>query len=772
MFMAGISKTMATPPLIITQPLSQSAVAGTNISFSVGAAGTAPLRFQWRLNGTNLHGGGVYSGVTSNVLTLKDIRSYHSGAFDVTVTNVEGSITSAPATLVLSPISWPGHKPHRQIQSMWITNGIAYLTSVSGYSGLSIMDVGDPMNAVQIGHWSVSGWVDQISVRDRYAYLNADNQLKILDVSNPLNPFLAGTFPVGGACAFGSNYLCLATGTNFLVLDASNPTNLAQIGAIAIPADRVIVEGRYAYAIGSSTASSPLSIIDLANPSNPQRVSWYDLSGWTGGFAKRGNYVFVGNQSALVVLDVRSPHNPKFVSSLYGLPSYPNDVAVYDHFVLVSCYWHGLAIVDVGDPAHPTQVAFYRTGTRVRSASGFINSVTVDGHYAHLSTDYGLQILDIQNPATPKLVGGDVQATEVAIEGTNAYVIDPLSGLHVVNIADPSRPVQVGVFDFIGYARCVAVSGTRAYVVEGDYREPIILNVLDISDPSNMGILGSCTIDAFGSSWNVDLEFEVVISGNHAFVAGGLAGLAIIDVRNSSQPVLRALLESPSVGVAIESDFAYVAPGNPGYSGSLGFSVVNVSNTTNPVVMGGWDTSVGYAYRIALGGNYAFLANGSAGVQVLNITDPNDPYRVANYPSNATDIAIRGSRAYVTGRGLSILDITSPFTPALETQFKTAGSSVALALNGNQAYVADGTWGLAIVSLPIAASPATLRNPRLTGSGFSFDVLGTTKVEYVVESCTNLSSPFWSSRTTNAAPFQFIEPAGNGPVRFYRARNM
>jgi len=45
------------PPGITSQPLSQTASAGTNVTFTVGATGSNPLSYQWRLGGSNIIGG-------------------------------------------------------------------------------------------------------------------------------------------------------------------------------------------------------------------------------------------------------------------------------------------------------------------------------------------------------------------------------------------------------------------------------------------------------------------------------------------------------------------------------------------------------------------------------------------------------------------------------------------------------------------------------------------------------------------------------------------
>ena len=87
-----------TPPAIAAQPTNQTAIAGTKVTFGESASGTLPLSFQWRFNGTNL------AAATSTLLMLTNVQTSQSGNYDVVITNIAGSITSAVAGLtVLSP---------------------------------------------------------------------------------------------------------------------------------------------------------------------------------------------------------------------------------------------------------------------------------------------------------------------------------------------------------------------------------------------------------------------------------------------------------------------------------------------------------------------------------------------------------------------------------------------------------------------------------------------------------------------------------------------
>jgi hypothetical protein len=57
-------------------------------------------------------------------------------------------------------------------------------------------------------------------------------------------------------------------------------------------------------------------------------------------------------------------------------------------------------------------------------------------------------------------------ADGVAIAGDYAYVADRPSGLHVIDISDPTNPVSAGSYDTPGTAYDVAISGDHAYVAD------------------------------------------------------------------------------------------------------------------------------------------------------------------------------------------------------------------------------------------------------------------------------------------------------------------
>jgi hypothetical protein len=85
-------------PTITTQPADKTVTAGQTATFSVVAAGTAPLSYQWQKNAADITGATAAS-YTTPVTTTADSGEL----FRVVVSNSAGNITSNTATLTVNP---------------------------------------------------------------------------------------------------------------------------------------------------------------------------------------------------------------------------------------------------------------------------------------------------------------------------------------------------------------------------------------------------------------------------------------------------------------------------------------------------------------------------------------------------------------------------------------------------------------------------------------------------------------------------------------------
>jgi len=135
-------------PLINLPPASQDKNSGDTVTFSVGALGTQPLSFQWRKDGV------AKAGATQSALTLTNLQGPDPGSYDVVVSNVWGSATSAVALLSVNLALPDGFNPG--------VSGGVYAVAVQP----------DGMMLVGGNFYSLGG-----QIRDNIGRLNADGTL-------------------------------------------------------------------------------------------------------------------------------------------------------------------------------------------------------------------------------------------------------------------------------------------------------------------------------------------------------------------------------------------------------------------------------------------------------------------------------------------------------------------------------------------------------------------------------------------------------------------
>jgi hypothetical protein len=82
---------------ITSAPVSQRAIAGDTVRFSVSAIGANPIRFQWGRNGLAL------PGETTAGLTIHNVSEAHAGTYSVIASAVGAAVASANATLDVEP---------------------------------------------------------------------------------------------------------------------------------------------------------------------------------------------------------------------------------------------------------------------------------------------------------------------------------------------------------------------------------------------------------------------------------------------------------------------------------------------------------------------------------------------------------------------------------------------------------------------------------------------------------------------------------------------
>lgn len=111
------------PPKILSNPVTQQAIAGRPTTFSVQASGSGPFNYKWTKDGKDI-------GIDGSRLMLSYVKPDDAGSYRVQVSNQFGQVVSSPAVLsVLDPLSITA-----QPVSMTVQEGQAVILTVSASS--------------------------------------------------------------------------------------------------------------------------------------------------------------------------------------------------------------------------------------------------------------------------------------------------------------------------------------------------------------------------------------------------------------------------------------------------------------------------------------------------------------------------------------------------------------------------------------------------------------------------------------------------------------
>ncbi len=202
--------------------------------------------------------------------------------------------------------------------------------------------------------------------------------------------------------------------------------------------------------------------------------------------------------------------------------------------------------------------------------------------------------------------------------------------------------------------------------------------------------------------------YDVFATNGYAYVAAGEAGLVIVDVSDPTDPKLavasalstgsglfsREDTDGTAQGVAVQGDYAYIA------DGTNGLVVIDVSNPLSPSQVGGYDTD-GDARAVAVSGNHAYLADGINGMVVVDISNATAPEfagQKVTAPTELNDIHVSGNVVYVSRSNSSVAeyDVSDPTAPTHNDAEGFGGSDInVLGIHENATHifaaVEDGT---------------------------------------------------------------------------------
>jgi hypothetical protein len=163
----------------------------------------------------------------------------------------------------------------------------------------------------------------------------------------------------------------------------------------------------------------------------------------------------------------------------------------------------------------------------------------------------------------------------------------------------------------------------------------------------------------------------VAVAGDYAYVADRWAGLTIYDIGNPLAPSLAARLNIGEVGDVS----AVFLSGKYAYLGGWGLRVVDVSSFPHLTVVGYEESETALFERITVSGNHAYAAT-SSGFWIYDVTDPTRPtLRSQRFDGMAYGVAVSGTYAYVANgtNGLGVYNVANPDAPVSVARFAPVG---------------------------------------------------------------------------------------------------
>jgi hypothetical protein len=318
----------------------------------------------------------------------------------------------------------------------------------------------------------------------------------------------------------------------------------------------------------------------------------------------------------------------------------PTSDAPGQNFALVAAGTGGLVVVNVGQATTPSLV-------RQIALPGEAVAIDVDlnaGLALVAAGEAGLHVLDVSNPSAPLLLRtiqdvGPITAVSAlggpAIVGgeTSVSVVDPSTGavLDSVAIDGPSRDVSIDDLQVVGDVIFTVERGARREIADERFEVSATLVTYRL-EAGSLTELDRLVLPVAPERKIEPEPFKIFVDGPVAYVSTGLEVTDVSDFRplerggymtiSVADPDALSVISNLDTGNNQAANFETITNG-AGMAivaaGSFGLQLFDASNpglTFQPITI--FDTP-GNALGVALADGLAYVADGEAGLQIVNI---------------------------------------------------------------------------------------------------------------------------------------------------------
>ena len=519
---------------------------------------------------------------------------------------------------------------------------------------------------------------------------------------------------------------------NLNLISSFNVTESSQVGGLFFSAadNRLYIACR----------TDGFKVYDLTDIETPFEVISYlpDSFETMGVFIEDSKAFLSSGIDGLIILDISDINNPfllseSFLPGGFGI-SYAIDIYVSGDFAFAADLYNGLHIIDISNPKNPD----YKKGIAIAGAT----DIEVSDEYLYMATQgSGMVILDISTPEDTTVIGlfdAEGVATSVRVDGNFAFVSYGSFGIRALDITDKTEPLHdpTWVYDASG-GSSLGLPANKNIIFFAD--DQFGLQKIDITDKSDMQSLAFHDTPADGVSIDVSGNFIYALD-NTVGTTPDKEGLRIHQISTSSQVATfsyKSFCATPGQArdIDVVGDYAYIADGDQG------IQIINIFDKNNPEIIGSYDTS-GTASGIFIDAGYAYVADGNGGMVILDVSDKSNPLIIAAFDTggNAQKIFISGDYAYIAAgdHGLDIINISDKTVPVITGFYDTPGTAGGIWVENNYAYVADGEKGVAVIDITNKAKP--ILAGTIDTDGFSKKISVTDNIAYIADGLNGLCS--------------------------------
>jgi hypothetical protein len=691
-----------------------------------------------------------------------DIESTGEGVLQITSIEIAG--LDKAAYRLVSPPAVPFDLPARTgVQTITVrfspasSRGYDYAQVAAGNNdpnkpvalvSLSGEGIASPPGSLLVSG-SVGANAHAVAMSNQHAIVGQGATLTILDASDPCNPTRVGQVRLAdviqGVAVLGDTAYAAGGSSGLLPVAIDDPSSPVALAASDTPG--------FAYDAAASgttlcVADGPggLAIYDISDPNDPALRSTYQTQGSATAVALSGTTAYIlDNQLGLQIVEVAGA-TPVLLGSCNEI-ELGRAIALSGTLACVTDSLGNFFVVDITHTDTPT----LRGQARLAGQGSSICVMSLEGSsVAYVASGQaGIEGVLLSDPDMPSYLGvhnTPGQAYDLAVAGSNIHLADGSAGFEILNVTDASAPMtKLGDYR-LQSTPFAAAANTLTYIAAGDSglhtmdlsspASPALVSILDtmleadiyrdnIVDFVDFSLLANDWLAAGGllagdiyrdntvnpldmaklaANWLRTEAFDearsIVVSGTTAYLANGRSGFQIVDVSNPSAPYALSdyPTQSPACAVAVDGSVAVAAAGTSVY-------VIDISNSSALSLIGQW-ASDGWAFAVAIDSTNGYVANGSRGLQVLNLADAS-PAGAYDTPGVAFAVAVSNNVAYVADgpAGVQILDVSTPATPTPISAFDTGSNAMGVTIAGSRLYVADGS-GICVVEVSNPAAPA------------------------------------------------------------------